>query len=133
MAYRRPAVVSVAGALTWLAGVIDIVVGVVLLAQSGISVVVLEFGGAAQLFTSAIVALLFGAILFFAGGGLLSGKNTARIVATGAHGISILASLVPALLLPAAFFGSWLGIGASVVVIVLLFTRPANVYFREDH
>ncbi|KQX08064.1 MULTISPECIES: DUF7144 family membrane protein [unclassified Leifsonia] len=132
MAYRRPVVVSIAGALTWLAGVIDIVIGVVLLAQSGVNVVVLEFGGAVQLFTAAIVALLFGAILFFAGGGVLSAKNTARIVATGAHGVSILASLVPALLLPAAFFGSWLGILASVVVIVLLYTRPANAYFRDD-
>lgn len=132
MAYSRPVVVTVAGALTWLAGVIDIIVGVVLLAQSGVSVVVLEFGGAAQLFTSALVTLVFGAILFFAGGGLLSGKSTARIVATGAHAISILASLVPALLLPAAFFGSWVGIIASIIVIVLIWTPPANAYFRED-
>ncbi|KQO97552.1 hypothetical protein ASF30_14095 [Leifsonia sp. Leaf264] len=132
MAYSRPVVVTVAGGLTWLAGAIDIVTGILLLAQSGVSVVVLEFGGAVQLFVSAALALLFGAILFFAGGGVLSGKDTARIVATGAHGISILSSLVPALLLPTAFFGSWLGILASLVVIVLLWTKPANVYFRDD-
>jgi hypothetical protein len=132
MAYSRPAVVAIGGALTWAAGAVDVVIGVALIVAAGVNAVVLQFGGAAQLFTNAIGSLGFGAILFFAGAGVLSGKSVARIVATGALAISILGAILPALLVPTAFFGSWIGVAISIVAIVLLWMPAANVYFRED-
>lgn len=132
MAYRRPAVVAVGGALTWAAGVVDVVIGIALIVAAGANAVVLQFGGAAQLFTNAVGTIVFGLILFFAGGGVLSGKSVARIAATGALGVSILGAVVPALLVPAAFSGTWIGVAVCVVAIVLLWLPAANAYFRED-
>lgn len=127
----RPGSVTVVAVLAWISGVLDIIGGSVLLFQSGVDAVVDKLGGAAPLIGSGLLTILVGVAVIVIAVGLLRGSNAARVAITVLEAISIVGSAFLAIAYPAGAIGEYFSIAAALVVIALLWTRPANAFFRS--
>jgi hypothetical protein len=123
---RVPRSVRVVTVLAWVAGILNILGGLLLLILAGASTEGLVKGG----------FLFFGALgiglnlaLVFVTGGLPAGSRGARV------GVTVIAAVTipPAVLtgLVTLFVASWLTALLALIVIVLLWTGPARTHFRR--
>lgn len=126
----RPGGVTLVAVLTWIAGLLDVLGGTILLFQTSVAATVAEFGGASQLIASAIFSILIGVVVIAIAGGLLRGSPSARIVVTVFQVLSIAGGVFLAIAYPAGAIGEYIGIAVSLVVIFLLWTGRANAFFR---
>jgi hypothetical protein len=131
MAIDRPGGVTLVAVLTWISGALDILSGTILLFQTSVAATVEAFGGANQLIASAIFTILIGVVVVAVAGGLLRGSPGARIIVTIFQALSIMSSVFLAIAYPAGAIGEYIGIAFSLIVLLLLWSRRANAYFRS--
>lgn len=130
-AIARPGGVTLVAVLTWIAGLLDVLGGTILLFQTSVAATVEQFGGASQLIATAIVTIGIGVVVIAIAGGLLRGSPGARIVVTVFQVLSIVSGVFLAIAYPAGAIGEYIGIALSLVVIALLWTGRANAFFRR--
>lgn len=128
---RRPGGVTLVAVLTWISGALDIIGGVLLLFLQNDPQTVVSFGGSAQLITTAIVSIVIGVIVVAVANGLLHGNSGSRLVITVIEVFSIATGIFTAFVAPALFWSELVSILIAVVVILLLWSRPANAFFRS--
>lgn len=131
MAIDRPGGVTLVAVLTWISGALDILSGTILLFQTSVASTVEAFGGASQLIASAIFTILIGVVVVAVAGGLLRGSPGARIIVTIFQALSIMSSVFLAIAYPAGAIGEYIGIAFSLIVLLLLWSRRANAFFRS--
>lgn len=125
----RPAGVTIVAILAMIAGALDIVSGTILLFQAGVTSVVDGLGGTGTLYVAAIGSIVLGLVVIVLATGLLRGNAVARLVITVVEVLSIIGSLFLAFAYLGAAVGEWLGIVVSLVVVLLLWTHRASVFF----
>jgi hypothetical protein len=130
MGIDRPGGVTLVAVLTWISGTLDILGGTILLFQTSIASTVEQFGGQSQLIASAIFTIMIGVVVVAVAGGLLRGSPSARIVVTIFQGLSILSSIYLAIAYPPGAIGEYISIAFSLIVLLILWSRRANIFFR---
>ena len=130
MGIDRPGGVTLVAVLTWISGALDILGGTILLFQTSIASTVEQFGGASQLIASAIFAIIIGVVVVAVAGGLLRGSPSARIVVTIFQALSIVSSIFLAIAYPPGAIGEYVSIGIALIVLLILWSRRANIFFR---
>ncbi|MFD4422860.1 hypothetical protein ACFWN7_15345 [Agromyces sp. NPDC058484] len=130
MAGVRPGGVMLVAVLTWISGALDILGGTILLFQTSIASTVEAFGGASQLIASAIVTILIGVVVVAVAGGLLRGSPGARLVVTIFQVLSIVSSVFLAIAHPATAIGEYVSMALSLIVLLILWSRRSNEFFR---
>lgn len=130
MAAGRPGGVTFVAVLVWIVGALDILAGVLLLFQTNDPTIGEAFGGSAGLVTSAILSILIGLVSIIVAGGLLRGNSAARAIVTVVQVLSIAGSVWLAIAVPANAVSEVLGIVISVIVLIFLWSRRANEFFR---
>ncbi|GAA1447733.1 DUF7144 family membrane protein [Leifsonia poae] len=128
----RPRSVTVAAALTWLSGTVNLVTGVLLLFQLGNADLVARFGNAALVIVMAVAVMILGVVILIVSSGLFRGSNGARIVATIFQSASILAAIALSIRAPSFLLASVVSIVVSITVIASLFNDRAAEYFRAS-
>lgn len=127
---RRPGGVTLVAVLTWISGVLDIIGGVGLLFLQQDASFVQEFGGSGALTTTAIVGILIGIIVVAVANGLLRGNSGSRLVITVVQLISIGTAVFTAISAPSLLASELVGALLAAVVLLLLWSRSANAFFR---
>ncbi|KQX08063.1 MULTISPECIES: DUF7144 family membrane protein [unclassified Leifsonia] len=127
----RPGGVTFIAVLAWIQGVLDIILGVILLFNQNDAALVLDFGGSGPLITSAIVYILVGIIIIVIARGLLRGSNGARVVVTAFEVITLAAALFVMIAAPSQFLGALVTAFIALVIILLLWTGRAGAFFRR--
>jgi hypothetical protein len=130
-AVARPGGVTLVAVLAWIAGLLDVLGGTILLFQTSVASIVEEFGGASQLIATAIFTIFVGVVVIAIAGGLLRGSPGARIVVTIFQALSIMGGVFLAIAYPAGAIGEYVGIAISLVIIFLLWTGRASAFFRR--
>ncbi len=130
MGIDRPGGVTLVAVLTWISGALDILGGTILLFQTSIASTVEQFGGESQLIASAIFTIVIGVVVVAVAGGLLRGSPSARIVVTIFQALSILSSIFLAIAYPPGAIGEYVSIAISLIVLLILWSRRANIFFR---
>jgi hypothetical protein len=130
MGIDRPGGVTLVAVLAWISGALDILGGTILLFQTSIASTVEQFGGANQLIASAIFTIIIGVVVVAVAGGLLRGSPTARIVVTIFQALSIVSSIFLAIAYPPGAIGEYIGIAVALIVLLILWSRRANIFFR---
>jgi hypothetical protein len=130
MGIDRPGGVTLVAVLTWISGALDILGGTILLFQTSIASTVEQFGGESQLIASAIFTIIIGVVVVAVAGGLLRGSPSARIVVTIFQALSILSSIFLAIAYPPGAIGEYVSIAISLIVLLILWSRRANIFFR---
>ncbi|WP_438853979.1 DUF7144 family membrane protein [Agromyces sp. M3QZ16-3] len=125
---RRPAAVTVVGALVWVNAALDLVAGFFLLTLATI-------GGddAASRTTWAImgsVSLVLGAIAAVVAFGLMRGNSVARIAITVIEVFSIIASVSAAIANPASAVNEIVSALIAVAILLLLWSGESTRFFR---
>ncbi|MFC9918181.1 DUF7144 family membrane protein [Agromyces binzhouensis] len=125
---RRPAAVTVVGALVWVNAALDLVAGFFLL-------ILATIGGddAATRTTWAImgsVSLVLGAIAAVVAFGLMRGNSVARIAITVIEVFSIIASVSAAIANPASAVNEIVSALIAVAILLLLWSGEATRFFR---
>ncbi|GAA1061934.1 hypothetical protein [Agromyces bracchium] len=125
---RRPAAVTVVGALVWVNAALDLVAGFFLLTLATI-------GGddAATRSTWAImgsVSLVLGAIAAIVAFGLMRGNSVARIAITVIEVFSIIASVSAAILNPTSAVNEIVSALIAVAILLLLWSGESTRFFR---
>ncbi|WP_308797683.1 hypothetical protein [Agromyces silvae] len=117
MAGQRPVGVTVVAVIAWISGALNILGGVIQMFPGGDN------------FAAGVWALIIGIVTIVVSLGLFRGSNAARIVVTIVFVLNLLSAFFllfsPFTLWSAAISALLAGIG-----IALLYTRPANVFFR---
>ncbi|WP_156891467.1 hypothetical protein [Agromyces subbeticus] len=125
----RPTGVTIVAILAWIAGALDVISGTILLFQAGVESVADGFGGTGPLYVAAIGSIVLGFIVIGLAAGLLGGNPVARLIITVVQVISMIGSLFLAFAYLGGAVGEWLGILVSLVVVLLLWTHRASVFF----
>lgn len=125
---RRPAAVTVVGALVWVNAALDLVAGFFLL-------ILATIGGddAGTRTTWAImgsVSLVLGAIAAVVAFGLMRGNSVARIAITVIEVFSIIASVSAAIANPASAVNEIVSALIAVAILLLLWSGEATRFFR---
>lgn len=127
---RRPGGVTLVAVLTWISGALDILGGTLLLFMQNDAQLLLSFGGSAPLITSAIISIVIGVVVVAVANGLLHGNSGSRLVITIVEVLSIATGIFTAIVAPALFWSELLSILVAVLVLLLLWSRSANAFFR---
>jgi hypothetical protein len=129
----RPVTITLIGALAFLAGLIDLVSGVLLFFLLPNDDVVANFGGTGGLIAAAIGSIVVGLVTAVLAGGLLRGSIPARLIVTVLQVLSIIGSLFMAVAYigDPAVVGEWLGLVVSVALVILLWTPKATRFFER--
>jgi hypothetical protein len=125
---RRPAAVTVVGALVWVNAALDLVAGSFLLIAATI-------GGDddATRTTSAImgsISLLVGALAAIIAFGLMNGNPIARIAITAIEVVSIAASISAAIANPSSAVNEIVSALVALAIILLLWSADSSRFFR---
>jgi hypothetical protein len=128
---KRPVTITIIGVLAFIAGLLDMLSGVLLFFRLPNDEVVARFGGSGGLISAAIGSIVVGLITAVLAGGLLRGSNTARLIITVLQVFSIIGSLFLAVayMSDPSVVGEWLGLAFSVVLLILLWTPKASRFF----
>ena len=128
---KRPVTITIIGVLAFIAGLLDMLSGVLLFFRLPNDEVVARFGGSGGLISAAIGSIVVGLITAVLAGGLLRGSNTARLIITVLQVFSIIGSLFLAVayMTDPSVVGEWLGLAFSVVLLILLWTPKASRFF----
>ena len=122
MAGPRPAGVTLVAVIAWISGAVNIIAGLLLIFAAIMAPDALWYG---------LVQLVLGIITIAVSLGLLRGRSGARVLVT----IVFVLNLISAIFV--IFFQQaqvWSGIVSGVLAligIILLYTRPANAFFRS--
>jgi hypothetical protein len=125
---RRPAAVTVVGALVWVNAALDLVAGAFLLVGATI-------GGDsdAERTTMAImgaVSLLVGALAAVIAFGLMNGNAVARIAITAIEIVSIISSVGAAVADPSSAVNEIVSALVALAIILLLWSAESTRFFR---
>ncbi|GGI45647.1 hypothetical protein BCL57_001634 [Agromyces flavus] len=128
---KRPVTITIIGVLAFIAGLLDMLSGVLLFFRLPNDEVVARFGGSGGLITAAIGSIVVGLITAVLAGGLLRGSNPARLIITVLQVFSIIGSLFLAVayMSDPSVVGEWLGLAFSVILLILLWTPKASRFF----
>jgi hypothetical protein len=129
-ATKRPLGVTIVAALAIIAGIIDVIAGVMLLVVQAEPSAVERAGGAGMIVTAAIVSLLLGAAMIIIAFGLLRGNAAARIAATVLQAFSLVESIWLAVVHPSLAPSEILSALIAVALLFLLWSGEASRYFR---
>lgn len=129
-ATRRPLGVTIVAALAIIAGIIDVIAGIMLLAIQAEPEVVERAGGTGLLVTAAIVSLLLGAFMIVIAFGLLRGNATARIAATVLQVFSLIESIWLGVVHPSMLPSEILSALLALALLFLLWSGEASRYFK---
>lgn len=129
-ATKRPLGVTIVAALAIIAGIIDVIAGIMLLIVQAEPEVVDRAGGSGLLVTAAITSLLLGAIMIVIAFGLLRGNATARIAATVLQVFSLVESIWLGIINPAMLPSEILSALLALALLFLLWSGEASRYFR---
>jgi hypothetical protein len=129
----RPTTVTIIGVLAYIAGLLDMVSGVILFFLLPNEDVVDSFGGSGPLITAAIGSIVVGLIVVVVAGGLLRGSQTSRLIVTVLQVLSLIGSLFLAVAWreTATATDEWIGIAVSALVLILLWTPKASAFFTK--
>jgi hypothetical protein len=130
LATKRPLGVTIVAALSIIAGIIDVIAGIMLLAVQADPAVVERAGGAGLVVTAAIVSLLLGAAMIVIAFGLLRGYATARIAATVLQVFSLAQSIWLGIVNPAMLPSEILSALLAIALLFLLWSGEASRYFK---
>jgi len=128
-AVGRPITISIVAVLAFLSGVVDIITGIVLMFDAGNPEVNAAFGGSGGALTSAIGSTLLGVIVVALSFGIWRGRWVARMIITVLQALSLIHSLFLAVANMGNPIGEWASVLVSLIVLILLWTRPASAYF----
>jgi hypothetical protein len=129
-ATKRPLGVTIVAALAIIAGIIDVIAGVMLLVVQSEPEVVDRMGGSGLLVTVAITSILLGVAMIVIAFGLLRGNATARVAATVLQVFSLVESLWLGFVNPAWLPSEILSALIALALLVLLWSGEASRYFR---
>lgn len=131
---NRPVTITIIAGLALIAGLIDMVSGVLLFFRLPNEEVVANFGGSGGLIAAAIGSIVVGLITAVLAGGLLKGSVPARLIVTVLQVLSLIGSLFMAVAYigDPSVIGEWLGIAVSVVLLILLWTPKASRFFDRS-
>ncbi|MGW4929803.1 hypothetical protein ACWEOH_11650 [Agromyces sp. NPDC004153] len=129
-ATKRPLGVTIVAALSIIAGIIDVIAGIMLLAVQLDPEVVERMGGSGLVVTAAIFSLLLGAAIIIIAFGLLRGNATARIAATVVQVVSLAQSIWLAVVNPALLPSEILSALLAIALLFLLWSGEASRYFK---
>jgi hypothetical protein len=129
----RPTTVTIIGVLAYIAGLLDMVSGVILFFLLPNEDVVDSFGGSGPLIAAAIGSIVVGLIVVVVAGGLLRGSQTSRLIVTVLQVLSLIGSLFLAVAWreTATATDEWIGIAVSALVLILLWTPKASAFFTK--
>ena len=127
---KRPLGVTIVAALAVVAGVFDVIGGIMLLAAQGDAAATERFGGAGVLVSLAITSMLFGAFMLVIAWGLLRGNSTARIAATVVQVFSLASSIWIGIAQPSALPMEILSALLALALLFLLWSTESTRYFR---
>jgi hypothetical protein len=129
----RPTTVTIIGVLAYIAGMLDMVSGVILFFLLPNEDVVDSFGGSGPLIAAAIGSIVIGLIVVVVAGGLLRGSQTSRLIVTVLQVFSLIGSLFLAVAWreTATATDEWIGIAVSALVLILLWTPKASAFFTK--
>lgn len=128
---RRPGAVTLVAVLTWISGALDIIGGVLLLFMQHDLELQRAFGGSGVLITTAIVSILIGIVVVAVANGLLHGNSGSRLVITIVEVLSITTGVYTSIVAPALFWSELIGILVAILVLLMLWSRSANAFFRS--
>jgi hypothetical protein len=130
---RRPATITIIGVLAYIAGLLDMISGVILFFLLPNEDVVDQFGGTGPMITAAIASIVVGLIVVVVAGGLLRGSQTSRLIVTVLQVLSLIGSLFLAVAWreTATATDEWIGIAVSALVLILLWTPKASAFFTK--
>ncbi|HEX6955458.1 MAG TPA: hypothetical protein VF156_11315 [Agromyces sp.] len=130
----RPVTITLIGAFAFIAGLIDLISGVLLFFLLPNDEVVANFGGSGGLITAAIGSIVVGLVTAVLAGGLLRGSIPARLIVTVLQVLSIIGSLFLAVAYigDPSVVGEWLGLAVSAVLLILLWTPKASRFFERS-
>lgn len=129
-ATKRPLGVTIVAALAIIAGIIDVIAGIMLLFVQAEPEVVDRAGGAGMLVTAAIVSLLLGAFMIVIAYGLLRGIAAARIAATVLQAFSLIESIWLGIVHPSTLPSEILSALIAIALLFLLWSGEASRYFK---
>ena len=127
----RPFSVAIVSVLAFIAGVIDIMSGILLLLEPD-SDVRASFGGTGGFLSAAIGSMILGLIIVMLAFGLWFGRPAARMIVTVLEAMSLIQSLFLAVANLGNPVGEWASVAVSAIVLILLWTRPATAYFESS-
>ncbi|HYI50551.1 MAG TPA: hypothetical protein VEX42_03170 [Microbacterium sp.] len=122
MAGTRPGGVTLVAVLAWISGAVNIIAGSLMVFASIMAPDALWFG---------LIQLALGIITIVVSIGLLRGSQGARLVVTLVFVLNLISALFVIFFQQAQV---WSGVVSGIVVViglVLLWTRPANEFFRR--
>lgn len=117
MAGQRPVGVTLVAVIAWISGALNIIGGIIQLLPGG------------QNFGAGVWALIVGIVTIVVSLGLFRGSNAARIIVTIVFVLNLLSAFF-LLFSPFTFWSALFSALLAVIGIALLFTRPANAFFR---
>ena len=131
---KRPVTITLIAGLAFIAGLIDMISGVLLFFRLPNEEVVANFGGSGGLIAAAIGSIVVGLVTAVLAGGLLRGSWVARMIVTVLQVLSIIGSLffAVAYIGDATVVGEWLGLVVSVALLILLWTPKASRFFNAS-
>jgi hypothetical protein len=122
MAGSRPGGVTLIAVLAWISGAVNIIAGILLLIAGLMAPDALWYG---------LIQLALGIITIAVSFGLLRGSSTARALVTAVFVLDLISAVFVVFFQQAVI---WSGIVSGILVLiglVLLWTRPANEFFRR--
>lgn len=130
----RPVTITLIGAFAFIAGLIDLISGVLLFFLLPNDEVVANFGGSGGLIVAAVGSIVVGLVTAVLAGGLLRGSIPARLIVTVLQVLSIIGSLFLAVAYigDPSVVGEWLGLAVSAVLLILLWTPKASRFFERS-
>jgi hypothetical protein len=122
MASTRPTGVTVVAVLAWISGIVNIIAGILLLIAALMAPDALWYG---------LIQLALGIVTIIVGVGLMRGNSNARVVMTVVFVLNLISAVFVVFFQQAQV---WSGVVSGILVLiglVLLWTRPANEFFRR--
>ena len=122
MAATRPTGVTVVAVLAWISGIVNIIAGILLLIAALMAPDALWYG---------LIQLALGIMTIIVGVGLMRGNSNARVVMTVVFVLNLISAVFVVFFQQAQV---WSGVVSGILVLiglVLLWTRPANEFFRR--
>jgi hypothetical protein len=126
----RPSGVTFVGGLAFVAGIADLLLGLLLFLQIGNEELVARFGGTVIMIVFAVSVMIVGLVILLVAGGLFNGSRGARVTEVIFQAYSIVVAVWVSIAAPSLLWAALISLVVSVAVIVLLFTGRANAYFR---
>ena len=122
MAATRPPGVTLVAVLAWMSGAVNVIAGILLLIAGLMAPAALWYG---------VIQLILGIITIAVGFGLWRGSSTWRLLATVVFVLNLISAVFVVFFQQAVI---WSGVVSGILMLlglVLLWTRPANEFFRR--